>query len=208
MNAALDVDRKALARLALWARFCCAPIRQPRLKWSGFNESEWTRLISLAAMVDRRALLRLFGMEALTLLAISTICAALVITAIVLARPPLAAPMSMAIAIATVAGFAAAALPFQYRIAFDFAANGGLRDALVPQAGDAELVAKVKRQNTWIFAAVFAGVTVFGFLFGLYSTSIRPFFEQWSWLLYLLAALALLDSAVRIWRKPRSITKS
>jgi hypothetical protein len=208
MNAALDVDRKALARLAVWARLCCAPIRRPRLKWSGFNESEWVRLISLAAMVDRRTLLRLLGMEALTLLAISTICAALAAAAIFLARSPPTAPMSMAVATAAIIALLAAVLPFQYRIAFDFAANGGLRDALVPQAGDAELVAKVKRQNTWIFAAVFAGVTVFGFLFGLHSASIRPFLDQWSWLLYLLAVFGLLHSVVSIWRNPRSITKS
>jgi hypothetical protein len=202
------VDLKALARLALWARLCCAPIRKPRLKWSGFNEAEWARLISLAAAVDRKTLLRLVAMEALTLMGFSLISAALVIALLFSTHLSLTTPMSMAIATAGACAVSAAALPVVYRIAFDFAARGGLRGTLVPQTGDAELVAKLRRQNAWVLASAIVGIVGFGFLFGLYSASLRPFLDQWSWLLYLLFALSLVDCAVRVWRKPAPITKS
>jgi hypothetical protein len=204
---ATKVHLKALARLALWARLCCAPIRKPRLKWSGFNEPEWARLITLAAAVDRRTLLRLVAMGALTMFGSSLISAALVIALIFWTHLSLTAPISMAIATAAACTFSAAALLVIYRIAFDFAARGGLSEALVQQAGDAELVEKVRRQNAWILASTVVGVVAFGFLFGLYSAPLRPVLDQWSWLLYLLFALSLVDCAVRVWRKPAPITK-
>jgi hypothetical protein len=197
-------DPDALARLALWARFCCAHIRRPWLKFSGFNASEWSRLLELAAAVDRRTLLRFAGVEALLMAANSVIGALLVVALIFMTFPLTQSSLQMAV-LTTLAGtIAIAAMPLCYRVAAHFAAHGGLADRVTAKPGDAELVAKVRRQNVWGMGVASAVMILVLFVAGLFSASLRPLSDQWAWLLLWLAALSMADFVWRIWRGPRS----
>jgi hypothetical protein len=200
----IEPDRKALARLALWARLCYAPIRRRWLKFSGFNASEWSRLLELAAAVDRRTLLRFAGIEALLMVGNSAIGALLVVALIFMTFPVTQSSLQMAV-LTTVAGtIAIAAAPLIYRVAADFAVRGGLADRVTAQPGDVELVAKVWRQNVWTMGVAAAVTILVLFVSRLFSASLRPLSDQWGWLILLLAAVSMADFVWRIWRQPRS----
>jgi hypothetical protein len=79
------------------------------------------------------------------------------------------------------------------------------RPSLTAEPADAELVAKMRRQNRWVIGLLSAAVVLVMFTMGVFSASLRPFFDQWSWLLHLLAALAVADFVIRILRRPRPV---
>jgi hypothetical protein len=120
-----NLDPKALARLAIWARLCCAPIRRPPGKWTGFNANEWARLLELASAVDRKTLLRFLGISVLLIGGGAEIGAALVIALILLSIPLSPSSTHMACVTAVVGVVAVIAVPLIYRVAADAAARRG-----------------------------------------------------------------------------------
>jgi hypothetical protein len=195
-----SVDLKALARLALWARFCCAPIRR-RGRWTGFDADEWTRLSGLASAVDRKTVLRFLGIVVLLILCSSIIGASLLIAAIVFFSSRLLSSspfMTYVIPVIGTVGFIVTTTIF--RVAADSAAHRSLIKAMTAQDGDAGLVAKVRRQSLWVMGAASAAIMLTMFALGMFWTSYHPFFEQWSWLFYLLIAVAFVDYVIRVLR--------
>jgi hypothetical protein len=195
-----NVDLKALARLAIWARFCCVPIRR-RGRWTGFDADEWTRLLDLASAVGRKTVLRFLGIVVLLTLCSSIVGASLLIAAIVFFSSRLLSSspfMTWVIPVIGAVGFIVTMAIF--RVAADSAAHRSLIKVITVQGGDAELVAKVWRQSLWVMGAASAAIMLTMLALGMFRTSYQPFFEQWSWLFYLLTAVALADYVIRVLR--------
>lgn len=191
-------DLTALARLALSARVRCALTRY-RGKWSGFDAREWARLSELASTVDRKTVLRFLGV--MWLLYGGAFVGVMTAGALLLFNFR-EAPLSI-VAAAFAAGFGIilVALLLALRVAADSAIRRGLIEALTPQPGDIELIAKVRRQHVRrIGAAVVMFALVFvpiGFAPVTFWSCIGPFLEQTEWLLDPIAAVLLVVFVIR-----------
>jgi hypothetical protein len=149
--AANKLDPKALARLAIWARFG-APIPR-RQKWRGFDSRESSRLIELASAVDRKTLLRFLGIHILLLLCCSLIFAALMGAAIVLSHASSLSFTSLTLLTVGDGFVVTIAVLLAYLVALEAGPPRSLIEFLTVQAGDAELVAKFRRKTFWATGA-------------------------------------------------------
>jgi hypothetical protein len=195
-----NVDLKALARLAIWAKICCATIRR-RGRWTGFDADEWTRLLDLASAVDRKTVLRFLGIVMLLLGCSSIIGASLLIAAIVFFSSRLVSNSLFMTYVIPVTGAVGIIVTMViYRVAADAAARRSLIKAITVQDGDIELLAKARRQTLWVMGAASAVSILIIFTLEIFRISYQPFFEQWSWLFYLLSAVAFVDFVIRMLR--------
>jgi hypothetical protein len=80
-----------------------------------------------------------------------------------------------------------------------------LVESLTVQAGDAELVAKVRRLNFWYGGASVVAAVLMLLAFWMFSDTLRPFLDRWIWVAYLLNAIWLVLIPVQIFRRPRPI---
>lgn len=212
---ASTLDPKSLARVAIWARVFCAPSsRTGKWKsyysWSGYNSQEWSRLIELASAVDRKTLSRLLGIFFVLMLCFCMILAALFVTALTFFKPPMPPSSShVGLLIMTGAGIGSAiAMLVAFWVALDGAVRQGLIESLTAQAGDAELVAKMRRQHFRITGVAVVAAVLMLFTFLTFSETLRPFTDQWNWLLLSIAAVYWIAYLIQIFRRPRRIAPS
>lgn len=93
-------------------------------------------------------------------------------------------------------------------VAVDGAVRHGLSESLTVQAGDAELVAKVRRQTFWVVGASVAAVVLIMVTLMAFSETLDPFLHQWSWLLQLFTVAVWIMFLIQIFRRPRRIAPS
>jgi hypothetical protein len=80
-----------------------------------------------------------------------------------------------------------------------------LIESLTVQVGDAELIAKFRRQTLWAVGVSVVAAVLMLLAFWMFRDTLRPFFDQWGWLLYLLNAIWLVLIPVQIFCRPRPI---
>jgi hypothetical protein len=205
--AANKLDPKALARLAIWARWC-DPIHR-RQKWRGFDSGETSRLMELASAVDRETLLRSLGIFALLTLFCGLFFAGLMGTAIVTFSYASSLSFTGLTLLITGGAFAVAiGLLLAYLIALEAGPPRSLIESLTVQAGDVELVAKVRRQTFWVGGASVAAAVLMLVTYWMFRITLFPFIVQWGWVLYLFNAVWLVIIPFQIFRRPRPVTPS
>jgi hypothetical protein len=212
--AANTLDPKSLARVAIWARLFCASTRTQKWasydSWSGYDLQEWSRLLELASAVDRKTLLRLLGIFYVLMFCCCLVLAALLIAAIVHFKPPVPFSLSLVGLLIMVGiggiGCSIAGVACSW-VAVEGAVRHGLIESLTVQAGDAELVAKVRRQTFWVVGASVAAVVLILVTLMAFSETLDPILYQWNWLLQLFAVAFWIVFLVQIFRRPRVITR-
>jgi hypothetical protein len=95
-----------------------------------------------------------------------------------------------------------------YLIALEAGPPRSLIESLTVQAGDAELVAKVRRQTFWVGGASVAAAVLMLVTYWMFRITLFPFIVQWGWVLYLFNAVWLVIIPFQIFRRPRPVTPS
>ncbi len=101
--------------------------------------------------------------------------------------------------------FAAIGALLAYAFAREAAPPRSLIESLTVQAGDAELVAKVRRLNVWSVGASVVAVVLMLVAFWMFSDTLQPFLDRWILEVYLLNAVWLVLIPIQIFRRPRPI---
>lgn len=216
------IDHKALARVAIRARLrlSYAPLRRLSArrsrfdKWSQFSDVERTRLISLAATVDRTALRRLAGLGPLLLVAFiltGSLLAFFVVIAVfsaayALSFSPHTSPWLVELTTIAVLALIVFFQPLLFRLVLNAAVSRGMRAALMPQSGDAELIARVERKSIW--SRMMFLVLILLFLFMAQNVDLSPsslLGNWWYWLILLPYTAVFLHYALNVWRGPKSV---
>jgi MFS family permease len=167
-------------------------------------------LLELASAVDRKTLLRLLGIFFVLMFCCCLVLAALLLAAIVHFKPPVPFSFSLVELLIMVGiggiGCSIAGVAASW-VAVEGAIRHGLIESLTVQAGDEELVAKVRRQNFWVVGASVAAVVLILVTLMAFSETLDPFLHQWNWLLQLFNVAVLIVFLIQIFRRPRPITR-
>jgi hypothetical protein len=202
--AANNLDPKTLARLAIWARWL-NPIPR-RQKWGGFDSRETLRLMELASAVDRATMLRSLGICMLVMLFCGLFFTGLMGAAIVIFSRASSLSFTGLTLLIAGGGFAVTiGLLLAYLISLEAGPPRSLIESLTVQAGDAELVAKVRRQTFWGYGVAVVAVVLMLLTFWMFGDTLFPFLAQWGWPLYLLNAIWLVIIPIQFFRRPRVI---